>query len=71
MKRQPLNVFYCGKKASVWCGYILRGNKKITAGWCFRHEPNRNLVRLVGFYGHWISWMGVNEEYLETGKEEK
>ena len=67
----------CKREPDLYTGHVLRGNEKITAGWCnICHDRHVNLFESVqnvdyspGFSGYWIPNMGIidwrEEDMLE------
>ena len=53
----------CLKPAEVWSGHVLRGNRKVLAGWCVEHRRLRYRMKLMGdlaCYGGWHRRYGDN-----------
>jgi len=55
--RHTKHCVYCGERAAMWCGHVLRDGKPVIAGWCEKHSP-----RPDGFVGHFKKWMGELKE---------
>jgi len=47
--KETKNCIICGEKATTWCGYVLDGTNRITAGWCKKHPP----LDFTGYLGKW------------------
>ena len=48
----------CLKPAKFWCGHVLYGKKKVTAGWC-----SKRCYNVQGFKGIYAHEMGMKREY--------
>jgi hypothetical protein len=54
--RETKNCVYCGEKAEVWTGHVIKGDEIIGAGWC--QECLYDKGKIAGFVGHYKKKFG-------------
>lgn len=52
---QTKRCVVCLKEATIWSGYILEGEEKITAGWCKKHRYYKKPPSPLSCYGGYHS----------------
>lgn len=60
--QQTKNCIVCLKKeATIHSGHVIKGKKKIIAGWCVDcHKLDRD-YELQGFLGQYVNRMGIKD----------